>query len=51
MNQEGLVQFVEEESGSGGKNLTSCGFTVYCICQPQQTPLLSPKTETHSLIT
>lgn len=51
MDQEGLVQFVEEESGSGGKKLTSCGFTVYCICQPQQTSLLSPKTETHSLFT
>ena len=31
MDQEGLVQFVEEESGSGGKKLTSCCFTVYCI--------------------
>lgn len=31
MEQEGPVQFIEEEnmSGSGGKNLTSCGFTVY----------------------
>ena len=49
MDQEGLVQFVEEESGSGGKKLTSCGFTVYCICQPsQQTPLLSSKTETQT---
>lgn len=31
MEQEGPVQFIEEEnmSGSGGKKLTSCGFTVY----------------------
>ena len=52
MDQEGLVQFVEEESGSGSKKLTSCCFTVYCIyvnlsrhhCFPQRLKL------THKLL-
>ena len=43
MNQEGPLQFVEEESGSGGKNLLLLAVLQFTICHPQQTPLLSPR--------